>query len=139
VKQLWIAVGNPLRGDDGIAHRVVDSAAAGPHVTVHHQIQLTPELAPLMAEAETVVIVDAALIGQPAAPSTSGLTHHLDPETLVRIAQRHYGFRGQAYVCSIGAESFDGDGLSPPARAAAESAAALLSAFADYGSAKAIT
>jgi Ni,Fe-hydrogenase maturation factor len=138
VKQLWIAVGNPLRGDDGAAHVAVDATARGPHVVTRHQIQLTPELAPLMAEAETVVIVDAALIGRPAAPSAAGLTHHLDPETLVRIAWRHYGFRGQAYVCSLAAESFDGGGLSATARVAAGSAAALLSALADHGGAKAI-
>lgn len=135
MKQLWIAIGNPLRGDDGVAHLVVDAAPA--NVEVRHEVQLTPELAPLVAEAGIVVIVDAALIGRPSAPSAAGLTHHLDPETLIRVAREYYGFRGQAYLCSVAAESFEpGAALSGRAAAAARIAAGLLSQTAFANAAK---
>ena len=137
MKQLWIALGNPLRGDDGAAHHAVELASPGPDIAVRHEIQLTPELAVLIAGAGTVVFVDAAVSGEPAIRETGepdgriGLTHHLAPESLVRLARELFGFRGRAFVCAVPGERFEpGGSLSGRARDNAGTAARMLADFA---------
>lgn len=105
MKRLWIAVGNPLRGDDGVAHRAVELAEPGPDTHVCHVIQLTPELAPVIAGYREVLFLDAS-VGA-AAPSRSHWSHHMTPDALVALARRLYGFEGSSRVHSLAAEQFE--------------------------------
>ena len=60
---LVIGYGNELRGDDGIGPRVAEAVAARNHPGVRVRIvcQLVPELAAELAEARTVIFVDALM------------------------------------------------------------------------------
>lgn len=139
---LIIGYGNPLRGDDGIGIHVAallageqGEAAAlhDPGVEVLACHQLTPELAPQVAAADRLILVDAraggepgALIEQILAPlDLSGaagsftLTHHLDPAGLLAAAQILYGKAPPAVLLTVCGESFDyGEALSPRVAAA---------------------
>lgn len=103
MKRLWIAIGNPLRGDDAVAHRAVELAAPGPDVDVRHVIQLTPELAPLMAEYDEILLLDASVGG---ARTSRPWSHHMTPESLIVMARELFGFRGRARVWSLPAVDF---------------------------------
>ena len=134
MKVLCIAIGNSLRGDDGVAHRVAERMEARDEVVACGVFQLTPEIAPEMARAETVVFIDADIDAREAAiepVTTAGvrgapLAHSMTPCEIVCLAERLYGFAGQAYLCRIPVESFDGEGLSDTAEAGANAALALL-------------
>ena len=126
-----LAIGNTLRGDDGVASRVADLLGERSGVEVRRAHQLTPELAEEIAHASAVVFVDA----DPGAvearlerliPSQrrSPLTHSVTPGELVIMAERLYGFQGVAYLCRVPAERFtEGDSLSEVAEAGARAAA----------------
>jgi hydrogenase maturation protease len=132
---LVYAIGNPLRADDGVARRVVKSLHDSPAVHVVEQIQLTPEMAPTMSQADAVVFVDA----DPDAEATllelmeeshaeaSCLSHILNPFTLVMLARHLYGFTGQAWICHVPARDFTlGAPLSTEAEAGARAAVAQI-------------
>jgi hydrogenase maturation protease len=132
VQALVIAVGNRLRADDGVAHRVADLLTG---VTLRRVHQLTPEIAADMQDADTVIFLDA----DPAAdhPSlerilvpcnTAGaLSHSMTPETLITMASRLYGFRGEAWLCRLYARDFSpSPEISPEASAQLEPAAQLV-------------
>ena len=129
---LVIAIGNPLRADDGVAHRVADLLSGA---TVRRVHQLTPEIAAEMQGVDTVVFLDA----DPAAEgpslariegnagSTNSLSHSMTPETLVTIAARLYGFRGEAWLCSLHTRDFShANEISPEAAAQVGKAAQLV-------------
>ncbi|MBZ5590992.1 MAG: hydrogenase maturation protease [Acidobacteriia bacterium] len=128
---LVVAVGNTLRGDDGVAHRVADLLGARPEVDVRRVHQLTPELAEEMAHATTVVFVDAdveasAVRLERLTPNAqrAPITHTMTPNELVMLAERLYGFQGAAYLCRVPAEDFAAGGaLTPVAEAGARAAA----------------
>lgn len=110
---LVLAIGNTLRGDDGAAHHVAD--LLGPHDGVRVRLvhQLTPELAPEIAGARTVIFVDAdAAAGETrvdrvmAALRRSPVHHTMTPGELVMLAEQLYGFRGVAYLCRVPAKDF---------------------------------
>ena len=134
---LCIAIGNPLRGDDGVAHRVLELIAAGRAVTKCSVLQLTPELSCEVARAETVVFIDADASGaEPRMePVVAGqchgtpLAHSMIPAEVVYLAQRLYGFTGGVWLCHVPAARFEGEGLSEPANAHANTAASLVRAF----------
>ncbi len=122
---LVIAIGNPLRRDDGVAHYVQVPRGVFRHATT----QLTPEVAEEVARYDTVIFVDAdARAKEPrmeaiaAAPAGSGrpaspLTHALGPPEVVALARKLYGFSGEAYVCRIPVRDLaEGEGLSPAAK-----------------------
>ena len=94
---LIIGYGNPLRGDDGVGPRAAELLADrggvtppllpdGVQVLVCHQ--LTIELAPQIAEADRLILIDARATGEPgsieqciltpAIPDSTSLTHHID-------------------------------------------------------------
>jgi Ni,Fe-hydrogenase maturation factor len=56
VRTLVVAIGNSLRADDGVAHRVADLLTG---LTLRRVHQLTPELAAEMQQADMVVFLDA--------------------------------------------------------------------------------
>jgi len=133
--KLLLAVGNPLRRDDGVAHRVVQLLGTLEGIQIHSCIQLTPEVAEDIAGASAVVFIDADV--NPGAPALEALTpeqdsanplsHSVSPSTLVELARRLYGFHGSAYLCRIpGADFSEGEGLTPETEARARLAAELL-------------
>ena len=134
MKVLCIAIGNSLRGDDGVAHRIAAGIEPGEEVSVRSVQQLTPELAVDVAEAATVIFIDADIEANEIViePVHSGqikrtpLAHSLRPSEVVWLARRLYGFTGSAYLCRVPAESFEGDALTATAEIAANGALVLL-------------
>jgi hydrogenase maturation protease len=132
VPALVIAIGNCLRGDDGVAHRVADLLHGVSLLRVH---QLAPEIAAEMQHADPVIFLDAdpdteapslERIEEPA-ETTGPLSHSMTPQTLVAIATRLYGFRGEAWLCRLCARDFNpSTELSPEAAAQLDTAAQLV-------------
>jgi hydrogenase maturation protease len=124
-----VAYGNPLRGDDGAAWRVAQRLErAGDPVVVLTLHQLTPEVASLLSQADSVIFIDAARGAPPGRVSTaeigpaaahSPLTHHLSPETVLALTQRLYSTCPRAALVTIAGESFEfAEALSAPVRRA---------------------
>jgi hydrogenase maturation protease len=123
---LVIAIGNPLRSDDGLAWRVADElrhdlGVLNAEIRAVHQ--LTPELAEPLAQVGLVVFIDAAARGEPgtllceelsAADESSGFSHALTPQSLLALAGRLYGKKPKAFLVSVAGKSFEhGESLSP--------------------------
>jgi len=148
-----IAIGNTLRGDDGVAHYALrliattpddrNRVAWGPRVPADQVrllevFQLTPELACIIAPADVVFFLDAdssaaevvlAPIEMPCG-NGSALAHSMSPAELVAIARHLYAFAGEAVLCRIPAKQFEfGEELTPQAKAAAESAAKMVTEY----------
>lgn len=136
---LLIAVGNPLRRDDGIAHRVLDIldpdlAAGAATLSVH---QLTPELAEEFSRHDSVVVVDAdvepgeAFLEEMTAPvAGAALGHQLSAAEVVALARTLYDWKGACYVCHVpGADFTEGGGFSDEAEGNAWRAARLIEEF----------
>jgi hydrogenase maturation protease len=137
LRTLLIAVGNPLRRDDGIADRVLDLLVATAAVDMRRTLQLVPEIAAEMAPFDEVIFVDASTAEgrvrlEPVAPASQGtpLAHSMGAAEVVALAQRLWGFRGDAYLCHVPGVDFGaGVGLSHKGEAHAQAAAALLRHF----------
>lgn len=135
---LYIAIGNPLRGDDAVAHSALRLLPASPRITLREVIQLTPELAAELGNAGTVIFLDAdpaakapsiEPIADSAVPHTP-LAHAMTPDEVVCLARRLYNFAGEAFVCHIPAFDFDGhETLSPRAQEAARATVEMLQAL----------
>jgi hydrogenase maturation protease len=97
---LVIAIGNRLRGDDGVGPFLVEHLQM-PAVQIRTVHQLTPDLAPELVGAERVLFVDAwqAPAGarpclRPLQPSGDGTTvesHRLEPAQLLQVAELLFG------------------------------------------------
>jgi hydrogenase maturation protease len=134
---LCIAVGNPWRGDDGAAHRVLELIAPAPGLTRYGVLQLTPELAAEVARVEAVLFIDADVSAEE--PSVerlafgqvrgTPLAHSMTAAEVVYLAERLYGFAGIAFTCRVPAARFDGTELSPEAEAGAVAVAAMVRNF----------
>jgi hydrogenase maturation protease len=136
MRTLVIGYGNGLRGDDGVGFEVAARLEArrieGVEVRAVGQLQL--EWAAEWANYDRVVLVDAAVDGAPVTrervwPVEGGrsealsevTTHHVNPETLLRLTRVLYGGAPEVYRYRIRAESFEcGRELTPTVRAAAE-------------------
>lgn len=131
--RLVLGIGNPLRSDDGLGWRVVqtlrDEGSSKARLIACHQ--LTPELAEEVSQADLVVFVDARADGalgevrrqtlEPSARETAGwsLSHDLDPPTLLSHARMLFGRCPPACLLSVTAESFEpGETLSASVEAA---------------------
>jgi hydrogenase maturation protease len=135
---LVIGYGHGLRSDDGAGLRVAELLAKEDGVAVLVRHQLVPELADDLRDRVVVVFVDAAATLEPGAVAARrvaaaeavhapGMSHHCSPGALLRLAERLYGARPQAFLVTLGASSFAlGDELSPPVAAALPEAAALV-------------
>jgi hydrogenase maturation protease len=131
---LLIAIGNPLRRDDGVGHRVIDLLGQMPAIRTLRALQLSPEIAAEFASAGDVVFIDADV--QPGESrleevSCGGarmrLGHSTGAAEVVAFARMLFGFQGGAYVCRVpGADFGSGEGLSPEAEKNARSAARRL-------------
>jgi hydrogenase maturation protease len=126
-RTLVIGYGNPLRGDDGLGWRVVDSLAQGTTdektkiLAVH---QLTPELAEPIGESDLVIFVDASYQGEPGSwrceaiaangEISNAFAHYFTPVGLLGYADAIFQARPRSLLISVAALSFDcGDKLSP--------------------------
>jgi hydrogenase maturation protease len=133
------AVGNPLRGDDGAAWRVAEAIErrwAGRGVRVLVGQQVVPEWAAVLADADLVYFVDAAVGREgmalerlaPAAPENgSAPTHSLDPATILGMALNLFDRAPEAYLLAIPAADFGFDErLSPSTQLGVEQAIRML-------------
>jgi hydrogenase maturation protease len=124
LRVLVIAIGNPLRCDDGLAWHAADELsrdASPPEILRVHQ--LTPELAEAVSQATTVIFVDAAAEGTPGKVAYGKLTpsapevhftHHFTPAAVLALAETLYGAHPTAFSVTMAGECFDhGDSLSP--------------------------
>ena len=131
---LLIGWGNPLRGDDGVGQAIAAAVErwGQPQLEVVEAVQLTPELAPLLAAARRVLFVDAeagaAAVsggwrlepvppweprGPTAAWSSQPLSHHASPGVLLMLAETLYGRRPPAWQLLVAAHACGfGSGLS---------------------------
>ncbi len=132
---LLVAVGNPLRGDDGVAHRVLELLPEAQQVLQMSRHQLTPEMAEDVAAASEVYFIDADAAATeaaieplaPAAGTAYAPAHIFAPSRLVALAIDLYGWKGRAFLCRTPAVDFSpGMRLSALAEAGARAAAALL-------------
>ncbi len=131
-KTLIIGYGNPDREDDGVAWHVLQGVAkqlgrTGPDLETGgldqlgqspdllFVLQLTPELAELMADYDYVCFVDAHTGDYPedlrfdsivAGYQASPFTHHMTPETCLMLAERLYGHIPQAVMVSARGHRF---------------------------------
>jgi len=138
---LLIGYGNPGRQDDGLGPALATrlEAAGLPGLTVDADYQLTVEMAHAAAGQDVVVFADADVGGaepyyfrRVAAdlPPVGYTSHHVEPEEVVALARDLFGWRGAAYVLGIRGYAFNefGEGLSEPAQANLDQAAAFLAA-----------
>jgi hydrogenase maturation protease len=136
MRVLLVAVGNPLRRDDGIAHRVLEildpERTAGVSTSSVHQ--LTPELAEEFSRHDAVIIVDAdvepgeAYLEEIAEPGRrASLGHELGAAEIVSLARTLYDWKGACVLCHVpGADFTDGGGFSDEAEGSAWRAAHLI-------------
>ena len=102
-------------------------------------LQLTPELASEIADADTVVFLDAAIecaavsvelvrekaVREKATPRA--LTHASNPSEIIALSTALFGFKGRAFQCRIPvADLAAGEGLSPYSENFAREAARVL-------------
>ena len=128
------AIGNSLRRDDGVAHRVLALVGPVAGVLTHDVMQLMPEHAMELAPADQVFFIDAdTTVGKPhvepipASVRSQSLAHSLLPEAVVALSRRLYGFHGKAYLCRVpGADFSEGETLTETAEENAVGAAHLL-------------
>jgi len=132
-KVLVVCYGNPLRGDDGVGWIVAEKLqqmSLPDFVAIQTHIQLTPELAVDLSEADLVIFIDACdaepvgvVSCKPVTPlpsSSSSFSHHLTPELLLSHAQRLFGRAPKAFLISVNGSKFDyQDTVSPAVREAA--------------------
>ena len=126
-KILVLGYGNPLRGDDAAgwkAAQLLAETETGNHVEVHALHQLTPEWAEPLSRSSRAIFIDASVGSAPGkvccrriAPggSIDGIfSHNITPEILMGMTEALFGSCPEAFLISIGAESFDiGADFSP--------------------------
>ncbi|HZP58987.1 MAG TPA: hydrogenase maturation protease [Opitutaceae bacterium] len=130
---LVIGYGNVLRRDDGVGPRVADAVEALhlPGVRTLVCQQLSPEHAEAVAQAQTVIFVDAA-VDAPAevqlrklepGESTQLMAHAADPRTMLALARDVFGHAPEAWWLTIPAVKLGfGEDLSPDAQRGLERA-----------------
>ncbi|MBA3972762.1 MAG: hydrogenase [Candidatus Solibacter sp.] len=132
---LLFAIGNPHRGDDGVAAEVCALIGGGDWKVIE-TMELMPEMAADVAGAERLVFIDADYRGgqpsisplSPVACHPGPMTHSLRPSDLVAVARRLYGFSGPAWLLRVPGTDFSlGSPLSETARTNSRLAAGLLS------------
>ena len=129
-----LACGNTLRGDDGIAWAIgseierfiVERSRPYAEVEVIFAQQLLPEHAEPLSRTDLAIFIDCSVIVGPGNVSTVPIhaserlptifTHHLDPASLLKLAQHLYGHTPlRAVAITIGGQSFElSEQLSKP-------------------------
>lgn len=121
-----IGYGNTLRRDDGVGVRVAEAVATLqlPGVRTFTCQQLSPEHAELIARAEHVVFVDAAVDAPKdvqlrelvPGDTTQLMAHAADPRTMLALARDVFGHAPKAWWLTIPAVNLEfGESLSPAA------------------------
>lgn len=131
---ILVAIGNPLRRDDGAACRVLDLLPQQMGWEQRRCQQLTPEVGAELAAYQTVVFLDADAMAEqarldrlPDAAGSNALSHASTAAEVAALARKLFGFTGHAWLCRIPASDFShGEGLSTRAEAAARDCAHLL-------------
>ena len=125
---LILGYGNPLRGDDAMglvaAERLGGIAA----------LQLTPELAERIAQADTVIFLDADATVAPGeisvkavVPRDGTLDHQATPGGLLLLVRMVYGAIPKSWLIGMGGEDFGlREGLTAAAERAVERAVAFV-------------
>lgn len=149
-KIIIIGYGNPDRQDDGVAWHVIQSLAAemglsdsldadegqvihGPSANLLYQLQLTPEVAEVIAGYEAACFVDAHTgavkndlntVAISASYQASPFTHHMTPQTCLSIAQNlfHHSPENSILVSIRGYQFGFARELSEKARSLAQQA-----------------
>lgn len=134
-----ICIGNVARRDDGVAASVARLLAEQPELPagtrVVESVDLDFAMAAEVAQAEMLVIVDAAqrsdpaVIVEPIAPgeSRTATGHSIDAPSLLALAEALYGSGPRALLVSVAApEMGHGVGLSSTAEAACTQAASTV-------------
>lgn len=123
ISYLIIGYGNTIRGDDGAGYQIAETVAQWNfnHVRALAVHQLTPDLAEALAQANTVIFVDAvATLSEIAieqlepndAESFTG--HYAEPRSLLALTYALYKAIPTAYRILIPAVDFSfGETLSP--------------------------
>jgi len=129
---LVIGVGSQLRRDDAAGRRVAEQVAMAelPGVEVRSLQQLTPELAVDLAGRALAIFVDASVevteltVAELDGPAGSGsMSHHLDPPTLLALAERLEAGPDRAVVVHVPVQDLGlGTRLSPTTRRMVEQA-----------------
>jgi hydrogenase maturation protease len=129
-----LACGNTLRGDDGVAwaigteieRPVVERSLPCEKVEVILTQQLLPEHAEPLSRTDLAIFLDCSVLAEPGKVSTipihpaggppSIFSHHLDPASLLTLAQHLYGRApSRAVAITIGGQSFElSEKLSEP-------------------------
>lgn len=135
-KILLIAVGNPLRGDDGAGHYVCEQIRTVGFEAVHCITvqQLTTDLLDDILQADETVIVDASATAETVqfypletGDAGSASSHHTSVHVLARLSRQLYNREPVFFICAIGTTSFDhSDQLSAFAKQNADLAAGIL-------------
>ncbi|GAB4506450.1 MAG: hydrogenase maturation protease [Anaerolineales bacterium] len=149
-RTLVIGYGNPYRRDDGVALHVanllraeqglrplaldedgLDACGYPLDTVVLHQ--LLPEIAPMLADYDLVVFVDAhtgvipddvRVLPVQEEYGFQAVTHHMSPGMMLALARAARGRAPDAALVSIRGEDFDfGEGLSAGCKARADAAA----------------
>ena len=123
---LVLAIGNPLRSDDGLAWRAADelrSTTPPAEIEIVKAHQLAPELAEDVSRAAQVIFIDAAATGDPGRLSCEGVvrstadfasSHSFTPSALLQLSATLYGVAPEAFLVSVAGKSFEhGQLLSP--------------------------
>jgi hydrogenase maturation protease len=131
-KVFIIGYGNPDREDDGVAWHILQGVAIrlrrpaldietggldqlGQSPDLLFVLQLTPDLAELIADYDYVCFVDAHTGDYPedvrfnfvvAGYQTSPFTHHMTPQTCLKLAETLYEHTPQAIVVSVRGHQF---------------------------------
>lgn len=137
METLLIAIGNPLRRDDGVAHAILQHFPAGPEIELRWLHQLTAEVAAEIAPCRTVVFLDSdlnarRLIVEPLEEAVGypSLTHASSPQEVVALSRALYGFTGEVWLCRIPGSDFGfGRGLSRQTHAFEQQTVAALKAL----------
>jgi hydrogenase maturation protease len=123
ISYLIIGYGNTIRGDDGVGYQIAEAVAQWNlhdvrSLAVH---QLTPDLAEAIAQANTVIFVDAVATSSEVkieqlepndAASFTG--HYADPRSMLALTHALYKIIPTAYQILIPAVDFSfGETLSP--------------------------
>lgn len=138
-----IGYGNPLRGDDGVAHVVLDKleemlasdqsiASGGVELMRRHQLDVVD--AELMSESSAIIFVDAHVsekLGDVEITEIAGMraksvnvTHISSPEEIATLAREIYGVEPSVFVCAVRGFDFSfGASVTEPALRLAQSAA----------------
>ncbi|MHB8841481.1 MAG: hydrogenase maturation protease [Candidatus Aquicultor sp.] len=136
-KTTVIGYGNPLMGDDGVAHIVLDELErllGVPDIEIVRRHQLDVVDAEAISKSHAVVFVDAHVserLGDVEMREITGaqkdsinVTHISSPEELIVMAREIYGATPRAFVCAVRGYDFSfGAQLTEPAQKLARCAA----------------